>query len=299
MGGADSDAPSGAGAAQRPTSRLQLSGTADGPAVRPEGADVLLISTDRTVRGVLSDWRDGTTSRLGLVTFAEFSRSAARDGAPSRRPLPGADVTVTTMSDPGDLHRLGTAVTLYLDDWATADRGTFVYVDALSPFLDANGLEATFQFLHLLVQTVGELDATLTVRLDPSAVGETAVDTLGALFDDVVATESTAVELDRDDLHELLGNARRRFVLRALLEESPATLERLAAGLARRELGTEEPGSGARSRARTALASVHVPRLVEADVVSFDRSSGEVTLAATAGDADRIETLLEEAFDGE
>jgi hypothetical protein len=274
--------------------------------VRPDETDVLVVSTERTVQDAVSDWRDaaGTLpARLGLVTFAEFDRSAAATSdRPSRRPLPGADITLTAMSDPENLRRLGTAVTLYLDDWVDDGNDTLVYVDALAPFVEASGPESTFQFLHLLVQSVDQLDATLVARLDPAATDERTVNTLASLFDEVTepagatATDALA-SLDADAIHDLLGNARRRFVLRALYEESPLGLAGLAAELARRENGTDDPGEAARNRAYTALASVHVPRLAEANVVTFDRAAGSVRLSEAARDADRIEALLDRSFD--
>jgi hypothetical protein len=312
MGGVDSGTPSGGDAVQRPTATLLLSGpSADGsggadcPDVRPDETDVLVVSTERTVQDAVSDWRDAAgalPSRLGLVTFAEFDRSAAASDQPSRRPLPGADITLTAMSDPENLRRLGTAVTLYLDDWVDDGNDTLVYVDALAPFVEASGPESTFQFLHLLVQSVDQLDATLVARLDPAAIDERTVNTLGSLFDEVTepagATGTDALaSLDADAIHDLLGNARRRFVLRALYEESPLGLEELSAELARHESETDDPGEATRHRVYTALASVHVPRLAEANVVTFDRAAGRVGLSEAARGADRIEAFLDRSFD--
>jgi hypothetical protein len=263
----------------------------------PGDTDVLVVSTDRTVQDVTDDWRDGTgalPARLGLVTFSEFDRTAA--DRPARRPLPGTDITLTTMSDPENLQHLGTTITLHLNDWADDGRDTLIHVDALAPFVEANGPESTFQFLHLLVQTAEQLDAGLVVRLAPSAVDERTRNTLASLFDDVVDPEAdaeAAVSLDADTVHGLLGNARRRFVLRSLYAEPTLALDRLATRLACWENDSDEPTSEERNRAYTSLASVHIPRLVEAGVVSFDRDSGDVRLSAAARDADWIEALLD------
>jgi len=230
------------------------------------------------MRAVVGHWKRYATlpAAFGLVTYAEFDRSASSADGPARRPLSGGDVTLTAMSDPSDLRRLGTAITLYLDDWADPDRETLVYVDALDPFVEANGVESVFQFLHLLVGTVDQFDADVVVRLDPSTTDDRTINTYRTLFDEVIDTTRV---FDADELHALLRNDRRRFVLRALLDTSPMGLERLAANLACREHDTDAPTEEQRDRAYTALASVHVPRLVEGGLVAFDRSAKRVRLA--------------------
>jgi hypothetical protein len=309
MGGTNSGTPSGERSADQPTATLLL--TRDGGSdaldrldVTADTTEVLVVSVDRSATDIVDDWRseDGTLpATFGLISFEEFARSAAMetDDGPSRRPLPGRDVTVTTMSDPGNLRRLGTAVTLYLDDWTDTGRETSVYVDDLTPFVESAGLEPTFQFLHLLIQTTTGTDATLLVRADASTTDERTVNTLRPLFDAVIDSDDTPPPaLDTDTLHELLRNPRRRFALRSLFEDDEASLNRLAGRLAAWENGTNDPTDAERSRAYTALASVHVPRLAEAGLVVFDRSEERVTLSDVARGADRLEGYLDESFDG-
>ena len=257
-----------------------------------------MVSTSRSMTDVVRDWRSAVGSlpaEFGLVSFSEFTRSAATasdGGSPHRRSVSGGDITLTSMANPGNLQRLGTAMTLYLDDWADSDRETVVYVDALSPLLRATDAESVFQFLHLLTRTVKQADATLTVRLDPDAVAERTTNTLRPLFDRVVDHTDDAPVVDVDTIHDLLGNARRRFVLRALFEENALDLDRLATRLARRESGTAEPTATDRERAYTALASIHVPRLAEAGVVMFDRDTERVCLVDETENIDLLERLL-------
>ncbi|MFB6102138.1 MAG: hypothetical protein ABEJ73_06185 [Haloplanus sp.] len=310
MGGGNSGTSSEEDAARQPVATLLLTDAATPLApcldVAPDETDVLVVSASRSVRDVVSDWRASIGHlpvTFGLVTFAEFDRSAtaAAETAdrPSRQALPGSDITLTAMSDPGNLQRLGTAVTLYLDDWVDSDRETLVYVDALEPFIDANGLESVFQFLHLLVQSADQLDATLVVRLDPTTDDRT-INTLRTLFDDIVdgvSASASPTPFDADTIHDLLGNPRRRFVLRSLFEETELGLERLAAQLARWENGTDDPTEDECTRAYTALASVHVPRLADAGVVTYDRTAERVCLSDAARDANRLERYLERASD--
>ena len=288
----------------RPTATLLLDGDPSSDAaldVVPESTNVLVVSASRSMREVVEEWRRraGTLpAAFGLITYAEFDRSAsaAASGAPSRKSLSGGDITVTSMSDPADLRRLGTAITLYLDDWVDSDRKTLVYVDALDPFVDANGVEPTFQFLHLLVQNVDQSAADVVVGLDPSTTDERTINTYRPLFDRVVDATTTRT-LDDDELHSLLANGRRRFVLRSLLDQSTLGLDRLATRLARWENDTDEPTDAQRTRAYTALASVHLPRLAEAGIVTFDRSAERVRLTDADWSADRLRRYLTAPLD--
>jgi hypothetical protein len=307
MGGTNGGTSSGGSTVDRPTATLRLlrGATSDGDElleVTPREVNVLVVSTSRSMTEVVQDWRSAVgplPPEFGLVSFAEFTRSAAsadaanRQSQPSRRSLSGGDITLTSMANPGNLQRLGTAVTLYLDDWADSGRETVVYVDALSPLIKENDVESAFQFLHLLTRSVEHSDAALIARLDPDAVAEQTRNTLRPLFDHVVDHTDDAAEIDLDTIHDLLGNPRRRFVLRKLFEESELRLDRLTADLARWENGTDEPTTAERERAYTALASIHVPRLAEAGIATFDRERERVRLADGAEDIDRLERLLD------
>lgn len=164
-------------------------------------------------------------------------------------------------------------------------------------------MEPTFQFLHLLVQTVAQLGDTLVVRADPPRTDERTINTLQPLFDAIVDTAeaddgTTPPALDTDTIHELLRNPRRRFVLRSLFQDESVGLETLAERLARRESGSESPTDDEQRRAFTALASVHVPRLAEAGLVVFERSDERVYLSDAARGAERLEGYLNGSFDG-
>ena len=300
MGGANGDESNECSGDGQSTATLLLDG--DPPSdMASESTNVLVVSASRSVREVVEEWRRraGTLpAAFGLITYAEFDRSAsaAPSGTPSRKPLSGGDITVTSMSDPTDLRRLGTAITLYLDDWVDTDRETLVYVDALDPFVDATDVEPTFQFLHLLVQSVDQSAADVVVGLDPSTTDERIINTYRPLFDRVVDATTTR-PLDDDELHSLLANGRRRFVLRSLLDQPTLDLHRLATRLARWENDTDEPTDAQRTRAYTALASVHLPRLAEAGIVTLDRSAERVRLTDGDWSADRLRRYLTAPLD--
>ncbi|MFW5919922.1 MAG: DUF7344 domain-containing protein [Halanaeroarchaeum sp.] len=85
--------------------------------------------------------------------------------------------------------------------------------------------------------------------------------------------------LSQDTAFDLLSNARRRFVLRRLQEESgPVELGDLAAELASAETGVPVEDLTAQQRKRTyvSLYQTHVPKMVEAGVIEYDRDEGTI-----------------------
>lgn len=299
MGGADSG--ESMHEVSRPTATLLLADagtTVDAHLdIAPAMTNVLVVTTSRSMQAVVEAWRQragAVPTTLGIVTYADFARSAAQNtgdaSPPTRRSLSGGDITLTSMSDPSNLQRLGTAVTLHLDDWADTDCETLVYIDALESFIDASDPESAFQLLHLLVQSVEQLSADIVVRLDPTAVDEQTLRTIQPLFDVVRKPDPD----DDVDFQTLLVNRRRRFVLRALLDESEIELEQLATRLARHE--TDDVADADWERAYTALASIHLPRLAEAGVVTFDRETGVVCLVDGDWSVERLERRLDEQF---
>ncbi|WP_418280285.1 DUF7344 domain-containing protein [Halorubrum sp. DTA98] len=86
--------------------------------------------------------------------------------------------------------------------------------------------------------------------------------------------------LSQDIAFDLLSNARRRFVLRQLQEESdPVELGDLAGALAAKENGVPVDELTAQQRKRTyvSLYQTHIPKMVEAGVIEYDRDAGTVS----------------------
>lgn len=97
--------------------------------------------------------------------------------------------------------------------------------------------------------------------------------------------EPTAVDapldLDRDELFALLQSGRRRRVVRHLLKfvGEPMPVDALATAIARREHETPSAGldPSVRERVEIALDHAHLPKLVAAGVVEYERDRGRVT----------------------
>ncbi|MFW6320318.1 MAG: DUF7344 domain-containing protein [Halohasta sp.] len=86
---------------------------------------------------------------------------------------------------------------------------------------------------------------------------------------------------------DLLSNSRRRFVLHYLKQsDGPVRLSELAAQIAaiENEVPVEELTSQQRKRTYVSLYQTHIPKLQDADAVTYDAETGLVRLASGASE---------------
>jgi len=91
--------------------------------------------------------------------------------------------------------------------------------------------------------------------------------------------------LTPDEAFDLLGDGERRRALAALREfEDAVSLDRLAEATAARleDAAPEDVTADRRERTAAMLHHAHLPKLEDADVVSYDPMAGEVELTETA-----------------
>ncbi|NEU57299.1 DUF2835 domain-containing protein [Halorussus sp. MSC15.2] len=96
----------------------------------------------------------------------------------------------------------------------------------------------------------------------------------------------------REVMFDLLGNSRRRRVLRHLLDEREITLTDLSARIAAWENDTSVTDLSSRQRKQvySSLYQTHIPRLSEHGIVAYDADDRIVRLT---GDADRLRRFLD------
>lgn len=89
-----------------------------------------------------------------------------------------------------------------------------------------------------------------------------------------------------DEVFDVLGNARRRAVVRHLIEHGEVEMGTLAEHVAAEETGTtpEEVGREERRRIYISLYQSHLPKLAEVGVASYDRDRGVVQPTAAIED---------------
>lgn len=101
-----------------------------------------------------------------------------------------------------------------------------------------------------------------------------------------------AVEPSREVMFDLLGNSRRRRVLRHLLDERTITLTNLSARIAAWENDTTVADLSSRQRKQvySSLYQTHIPRLSEHGLVEYDSENRVVRLTA---DPDQLRRFLQ------
>jgi hypothetical protein len=100
---------------------------------------------------------------------------------------------------------------------------------------------------------------------------------------------ATTDEIDETDRYELLADDERRAALAALRGRSdPVDLDELTAAVAGRETGDVETDDATRKRVRISLHHVHLPKLSEAGVCTYDREETVVS-----ADSDAVDSLAQ------
>lgn len=95
---------------------------------------------------------------------------------------------------------------------------------------------------------------------------------------DIDTADGMANDTTVDDLLRVLNNHRRRCVLRTLQHNpEPTSLDELASRIARWEENGHEATDEARRAVRASLHHVHLPLLVEHDLVRYDAECGVVS----------------------
>lgn len=279
---------------RRPTDASTLDLLFD--AVAPERPTDTLAVTDDGTEGFLEAWTGQTGRRprnIGMISVGERMRSAAASsdssGAGRSPPVAPHHDIVQGVADPTDTDAIREAVVGYLDAWPTDGR-TVVYFDATSSLLDGLGTEETVDFLEDFVRLLDARDAVGYVGVTPEDHDPAVVREVASLFDTVVECAGSAAEAMTEpsvsDCFDALSDARRRYVLGALLEGGSISVETLATGIA-------EQSSAERESAHVSLLNVHLPKLTDLGLVSHDREDGRVSPSYHFG---RIEPYLRQAL---
>lgn len=98
--------------------------------------------------------------------------------------------------------------------------------------------------------------------------------------------------LAENDVFEALAHPRRRYILSTLLEDETRTLGTSARNLAAREAGIPPTAVADEDveRVYASLYHAHVPKLVDLDVIEFDRRAETITRGPNA---EQVLTVLE------
>lgn len=153
----------------------------------PTEEDVLYVTFVDTPDHRLDEWRrrfgNDRPANMGFVSVGDPMRSAATtmtdDGS-------GGEVTVRTLSNPGDLTDLGIQISLYLSEWEGDGHRTVLCVDSITTLLQYADLQRVFRFLHVIIGRIRSTESVAHYHADPTAHDPQALNTLKTLFDGIV-----------------------------------------------------------------------------------------------------------------
>lgn len=95
--------------------------------------------------------------------------------------------------------------------------------------------------------------------------------------------------LSQDEVYDLLSNPRRRFIISYLREHDHARLQDLASTLAawENETSVDQLTNQQRKRVYVSLYQTHIPKLVDAGIITYDQDSGQVAIESRIEQLDR------------
>jgi hypothetical protein len=156
--------------------------------VPPREASVLVVTATQTPDDRLDAWRihaDELPAELAFIDVGGTTR-AASGGEATAADGNGNEFSVETISSPGNLTRLGVAVSNVLSEWRGTDRRPVICFRSLTTLLQYSEVQQVFRFLHELTRLAKGADAHAHYHMDPTAHGEQERNRLKTLFDAVV-----------------------------------------------------------------------------------------------------------------
>jgi len=171
--------PSGCPAEQGLCSRLLASRSE-----APVSLLVITISETPSQRlSTLQSYLDTPIERTAVVDVRNYDRTANYDQY-------DGPVDVRTVSNPGDLRRIGIVASRILSEWEAEAGPTTVCFHSLSDLLALTGdRQRLFRFLHVFRGRVQAADGRAHYHLDPAQHDDESVSTFTSLFDTVIRFE--------------------------------------------------------------------------------------------------------------
>lgn len=272
----------------------------------PRDRDVLVVSYDRPAESVVENLRVHLGERprnLGVVDVGGAMRSTT--AANGTEPRAGIANVAVSMGDSSDLDDQLGVVEEFLEGWdGGGDSGTTIaYVDSLTGMIHRIGHVAAMTFVDSIGELLSAEDRAGYFRIERSVHGPLTLAMLEPRFDSfsrlegddwsdlpsvtdgIDGTWAAPDSLSAERTFDLLSHPRRRLLLHGLrLAGGRAPLSELAAFVARRETGSSgNPFGDSVSRVYTGLWHVHLPKLVDVGVVSFDEADDSVELVDPTG----------------
>lgn len=151
----------------------------------PPEANVLYVTFTDTPDRRLEQWArhagNERPARVGFVTVGESTRSAT--AATTIEGAGDGEITVRTVSSPGNLTSIGIKASQYLAEWEATGNRTVICFDSLTTLLQYADVQRVFRFLHVITGRVRSTGSSAHYHVDPTAHDERTLSTLKTLFD--------------------------------------------------------------------------------------------------------------------
>lgn len=156
------------------------------------GVNLLAVLSVQSPDDRLDEWHTHVNPRspreANFVVLGGQTRSASAAEAETGT-TDGTSVSVQTVSDPGNLTRIGIAISSPLMEWAEAERPIVCCFRSATTILQYASVKRVYRFFHELTGHVRAADAVAHYHLDPTAHDQQDVNTLKTLFDAVVEAD--------------------------------------------------------------------------------------------------------------
>lgn len=143
--------------------------------------DILLVTFTESAQTRLHHLRgqaDLSPAKIGVVSVDEGKRSAAAST--------GECLSVTSITEPGDLTGVGIAITEYLSAWHGDGNQVVLCFRSLTTLLQFVDMKRAYKFLNELTSRLERAKAVAHFHVDPGAHDEQTLSMLKPLFDDIV-----------------------------------------------------------------------------------------------------------------
>lgn len=267
--------------------------------VDPCKMNLLLQVQERTLDQCLESFRrrvGDEPAEVGVVAVGSSGHSAAETAGNQTDKY-----SITNVTDPANLTRVGVSINEHLMEWKGNDNRTVVCGGSITAMLQWTELPVLFKFLHVLLDRLERAGAISHFHLNPDAVSSVTVNKLSVLFDETLhepLSRSNVRTPDRtgtggdEVMHDILRELKRREILRVLLDEGEImTVGELADKLVTLDDDATESGFQKQDidDARAELHHKHLAKLDEEEIVEYDAGLELVQLVA---DPERVRSHM-------
>ena len=159
-------------------------------AIRPEeqfniwSLGITLSADDR-----ITHWHDRvgrTPSEFKVVTTGDPRIPPAGDHGHDHGAAGALDPEVVTLSDPGNLTKIGVELTNSLTEWGANDHKTMVCIHSITALMQYVEVKSVFKFLHEIKNEVDRANGVAHYHMDPYAHDEATIGKVKQIFDTVI-----------------------------------------------------------------------------------------------------------------